>query len=669
MASLDDLKGILKSVNSSTMMQVNTIKDVLKIQKRTGAGAENVINNSNLIPDMTSSNDSFDTLITLGREQVKFLEDIFNIQNQINEREKEALRVSKQPKTDTSTAADKAEKPADTKVKDKKEPVANDLFAELLGIPTGILAAAAALGLAFAGLRGWEVTAIKYVKNALGGIGDSIVNGVKNIKTSILTAFGLDVDGKPLPNSVLDSITKNPIIQKLTNGLSKILTPFKMMGDYITGLFSGGGGDAKTSKAVKFLGEIGENIGTFAKTVGKILKPIGILFSAFDGVTAFMNTEGDIFDKLSAGIGAFLGDFIGAPLDLLKSVVAWGMSKLGFENAAEGLESFSFETLIGDIVNSIYGMVRGAVEWVGTLFSDPVEALTQLWNSYYGEGGIADLLFTPVSMAIDWITKKFGWREEDAPPFNLRDFIANTLTSIYDTIKTKFDALSETLSTGFGTFVDYLSSIPDRIKFSAEEMFIDVAAKLVKGFISFGDWLASIPARLKLMALQTIQSVPGGSWLVSDETIAETQKAVNERSSGTQEKNDEIDKLAEEKRIDLAKRKAESGIYNIEPTAFKTPSRADVFKSAASATAESAAIMEKSYAEVMQEEQNKASSWMNKAEVIAETTKEQTTSNVNYAPITDARSNVYNGGSSTTNIYGSSSSKSDLNYGIPYGVQ
>ena len=111
-----------------------------------------------------------------------------------------------------------------------------------------------------------------------------------------------------MPNSVLDSITKNPWIKKLTDGLSKILTPIKTM-----------------------FGTVAENAGAFAKTVGKILKPLGFLFSAFDGIMAAINTEGDFLDKLGAFTSAFIGDFVGAPLDLLKDITAWVLEKFGFD--------------------------------------------------------------------------------------------------------------------------------------------------------------------------------------------------------------------------------------------------------------------------------------------------------------------------------------------------
>lgn len=695
MASLDEIKGILKSVNSSTMTQVSTLKSIINVQKRIDAGSNKFINNSNLLPDTTSMKDTFEELITLGKEQIKFLENIFKIQYEINEREKEALRLAKRPITDTSVATPKEGgegKPAAVK-ETKKESTEPGFFEDILGIPTGLMAAAAALGLAFAGLRGWEVTAIKYVKDALGSIGNSIVNGVKNIKNGILSAFGMDVDGKPLPNSVLDNITKNPIMQKLTNGLSKILTPFKMMGDYITGLFSGGGGDATTNKAVKFLSEIGENVGAFAKTVGKILKPIGILFSAFDGVMAFMNTEGDLYDKFTAGIGAALSDFIGAPLDLLKSVIAWGISKLGFENAAEYLESFSFETIISDMFSAIFTGVKGALAVVGDLFTFGEEDKTALGLL----GKLTDLVYAPVNMAINFVRGLFGF-EETEEPFKLQDWITKKVTAIWDFFKEIIPSIDDIKKSVLTLMPDWLRKMvgaPERTSAEiVDEKMLENKAELEA-------------ARDRVARSQAGEDV---YWRTEGAGQKDDLETINRLSPIVEAPNPELEALQAEKiavdtnlrpdrlegifaeqqamtqhleRLDQitggefktvqpidANTKPVVGrmIPNLDmpkevaPLAFKTPSRADVIKSAAAAAAESAAIIEKPYSDVMQEEQTKSAGFMNMAEVIAESTKEQNTNNVNYAPMTDASSKTYVGGSSTTNIYSSNSSKNDVDY-------
>jgi hypothetical protein len=545
MAKPEDIKGILTSVNKSMSSQIESFNTQMSL--------------------MTSTNDK---LVQNSEEQTAVLRDILLLFQEQKDKQKKFI-----PTTDTDVVVEGKKEPAGETLKgkgDEAKKAAEETGLSLLDLFGGLLAGGAALGLAFAGLRGWEVKIIGYVKDSLGSITGSIMNGLKSIKTSIFLSFGLDDAGKVLPNSALDDILKKPVIKTLVTGLSKILAPIQSMGDYMTGLLSGGGGAADdTGKAVSFLSKIGSNIGAFAKTVGKILKPLGFLFSAYDGVMAFMNTEGSYMDKFVAGIGGFLGDFIGAPLDLLKDIVSWALSKLGFENAAELLDGFSVETLISDLIGSIWNMVKGAGEWIKTLFTDPKEALSQYWTALYGEGGVVDMLFTPISMAIDWITKKFGWRDEDAPPFDLYDTVSGFVTSVLSWAKEKLTTLSTTLSEGFDKFVDYIVSIPDRINFAAEGMFIDVGEKLAKGFISFGDWLASIPSRIKAMALGVLNSIsvtnPITGYvykLVTDEELAAAQAAVMERASDTNEKLNTIEENANKMRESLQQRMDESGIYN-----------------------------------------------------------------------------------------------------------
>ena len=94
------------------------------------------------------------------------------------------------------------------------------------------------------------------------------------------------------------------------------------------------------------------SLGGFAKLFGTILKPIGIVFSLFDGVKTFMNTEGSLFTKINEGISAVLGDFVGASLDLLKTGLSWvAKNLLGEDNfISKFLDSFSIEKLLKDII-------------------------------------------------------------------------------------------------------------------------------------------------------------------------------------------------------------------------------------------------------------------------------------------------------------------------------
>ena len=180
MARLEDLKGILTSVNESIISQSSTLSLAFGMQ-------ESILTN-------------VDKSMSI---QTETLNKIFGLQTQINDREKKAA----EPKPDTTTLAEPEPGPLDSLIaallealgkdgkKDKKkEEKVEDEFR--IGLDS-ILAGGAALALAFAGMRGWETKIIDFVKSGVGSITDSIMNGIKNLKGGIFTAFGLDIGGKP----------------------------------------------------------------------------------------------------------------------------------------------------------------------------------------------------------------------------------------------------------------------------------------------------------------------------------------------------------------------------------------------------------------------------------------------------------------------------------------
>lgn len=318
---------------------------------------------------------------------------------------------------------------------------------QLLDFSKWLLPALMALPAAIAGMRGWEIPVVSKLMRKLGDALSarftSLASGIDDITRTLLKRFGIDpttgrmlrdakgrFTGKELKSTAtmiseaFDSLSTNILksvglddstkigktVRSVGGALSKIFGPLVSMGTAVGGWMAGAG-----AKLLGFLDGVmgisatGANIGKFASFAGKILKPLGFLFSAYEGVMAFMNTEGTIFDKFVAGIGAFIGDFVGAPLDLLKSIVSWALGKLGFENAATFLESFSFETIINDLIGGIGAMVTKAVDWVKLLFTDPGQALSDLFWGYVGAyetvaGWLYDLTIRPL---VDWFTNTF----------------------------------------------------------------------------------------------------------------------------------------------------------------------------------------------------------------------------------------------------------------------
>lgn len=369
-------------------------------------------------------------------------------------------------------------------------------------------------------------------------VADVFNNAVKNIKSVF-------------------SVSKTSNIGKLLiafkDGLKTITEPFKVAISTIGNILSSTTKVSKTFGIIRgFLSSLGSAISKVAGVVGKIFAPIAIITTAFETVRGAIQgyADGGILGGLKGAIDGFFTSLITVPLDLVKDLVAWVVGKFGFDETSEAISSFSFTDLFKNMTSGIFGFLSDAVEWVNTLFTDPTTALSKLWNAYVGEGGVLDILWTPVSLAIDWVTKKFGWRDEDAPTFNLLSYIKDVWGKVRETVIEKFQQLT-----------DYISTVPDRVKLYAEGMFVDVSEKLKIGFLTLGNWIASIPARIKLMALNAIRSATSGlpEWaqIVSQSDVDEAQQKVNNKNSQLKDSISEIKKSAQKSREDIERRRRE----------------------------------------------------------------------------------------------------------------
>ena len=278
----------------------------------------------------------------------------------------------------------------------------------VLGSLTGLLASITAFGAALAGLRGWEIDAIKNIKGSLLRFVDDFKLGstkmIDDLKTNISKSFS-NVLGNIRGNIVryIDLILENLGIAKFEQLRDKAgrftgerLTPLNKIGKFfdnviealkpvskiaatlgkiaifplvtllgdigkIFGSISGFVG----GKTMSLVGDLAGKFGKFAGLAGKILKPIGFIFSFVEGMNEAFKTEGTLLEKLSAGVSRFLADFFGAPLDLLKDLGAWILKKMGFDKEAKALKDFSIEELLFDSLQGIF-------DFVGKMFSDPV---------------------------------------------------------------------------------------------------------------------------------------------------------------------------------------------------------------------------------------------------------------------------------------------------------
>lgn len=196
----------------------------------------------------------------------------------------------------------------------------------LAGAASAVAGGGLALGGALAGLRGWEKDAIKSLQSFI-----------------------------RIPLSLSEAVTSWFKTSSLGQRLVKL------------------GASISDSGVVKFGGAIG-------KLAGKFLLPIGVLFSAFDAFEEWRNSEGeDLLKRIQSTSFAFLGDFIGAPLDLLKSGITYiYRNVMGLEVDENGriqgdgvaaaigrvMQDFSFENAIKALPETLLGIVQRANEMI-----------------------------------------------------------------------------------------------------------------------------------------------------------------------------------------------------------------------------------------------------------------------------------------------------------------
>ena len=376
-----------------------------------------------------------------------------------------------------------------------------------------------------AGLGGWEIKAIERIRTGLSGpegLGTKIADGFTNIRTAIntavtnkltsirtgfLSALGFNADGTPKSGMEFDA-KGNLKLKSGPTSISQATRTLTFQVGRVVNIIAGIGAGIGAWFGTKIGGTVSKFArgfilgpgGKFIRLISKILWPLTVILGAYDLVTGFIETEGNIFDKTEGGLKKMIKNMLGIPLDLIKKGIVWVMKKIfpgqvdeetgEFKGTGLGrylgmFEDFSIAEKIDNMIGFIFDVPRNAIEWIGTLFTDPKEALTQLWTRYLptlgeGIGSLMDIMFLPVRLAIDWVSRKFGFRDEDAPVFSFRTFIRES-----------FDKVKE-----------FFTDVPERLGLAIERWFADVQFSMSKNFAMIKEsildalYYATLKARL-----------------------------------------------------------------------------------------------------------------------------------------------------------------------------
>ena len=208
------------------------------------------------------------------------------------------------------------------------------------------------------------------------------------------------------------------VIPKLKTLFMK--SPIGVVINTIKGLFSakvpGSGIIDDVMKAFAKFGSVFKIFKTLGAAFGRIFFFVQIFMSLFDFYTGFVETEGNLLDKILGGLKAAFVGFFGGFMDLgimLEDGIKWIIKKIagffGFdeEEVAGAMESFS-------IFKPLKQLVVDVADWFVGLFD----------FSSFSAGIIsaAKLLFLPITALLDltgaiwdWFMELFGWKDENAP--------------------------------------------------------------------------------------------------------------------------------------------------------------------------------------------------------------------------------------------------------------
>ena len=428
--------------------------------------------------------------------------------------------------------------------------------ARLLSTISGIALGIAGVVAAFAGIRGWELDVIKNIESIgkklkglfPGAIATKIGDAMDLLRVSVAKFFGIDpMNGKLLANgsrvgpkgflpkvayakgftqiigeafdlfrsSILTKFGIDPatgkmvaltgdsakdatpiarVIGRLGIQLKSLFRPVRAMASALGGFFKG-----DTFKGIsKFVGAGGKLILAVFK---KVFYPIGLVFSAFDGIKAYMESDAQtIIGKLGDGVGAFVGDFIGAPFDLLKSGINWVFDKVfGVKRDENGnvttegwaswastkMSEFSFEKTIGSIIAAPFKVIEAAWLWMKDLFADPVGTIKKSWETLTGAFTnfgtfIYDSVLKP---AWDWVSGIFTWGKTDKPEDSEGWGVSTLVKDVFKNVKKflgdlfTFDSSKITLADIAGKAVDIYMIVPNLV---------------LKAVTGIGSWLAGL---------------------------------------------------------------------------------------------------------------------------------------------------------------------------------
>lgn len=288
------------------------------------------------------------------------------------------------------------------------------------------------------------------------GVRDTLADKARTrwnrFKLGLLNSLGIGPDGKAIqlrdakggfgPKSEFGKK-----LEKALNKFSDIFAKLKEFGRGIASYFSSGGpqgqGQGAGSKLIQSIANFKPLI-----IVARILRPLALLFSVFDGMrnasAEMEDREGYINKYLGGGAGGFISGFVGSffgeffnlikaiPMFIIKKVVPdnWIDSETGEFKKAEGILPFllggvddiDFNRVLTDIVQRPFDIIASSLQYISDLMgfggedkqAEAKGIFDKWWNTTsWGQkgldilGAIVNTVFSPITAIIAEIETAF----------------------------------------------------------------------------------------------------------------------------------------------------------------------------------------------------------------------------------------------------------------------
>lgn len=344
------------------------------------------------------------------------------------------------------------------------------------------------------------ITAIKTGFDAIvdffGDIGNLISRGFAKIK-SLFVFDEASVIGKTI-TALKDGITKffAPItkgIEMIKDGSAAVMRGVDFVSDMI--------GKIKSflSTVAAWGNEFTKLFSGAVKIFSKLAIPLTVIMTIWDTVKGFISgfEKGGIIEGVSGAIKGFFNSLIFAPLDMLKNATAWVLGVFGFDKAKAALESFSFEKMFSELIDTL---VKPFI-WIK-------DKASELWNNFNWDETWASITGF-ITESISSVVAGFG---------KLKDGIIGwwnnwSITDVIDSISNQVSEISSAISKWFK---DKLDKVKSFFGFGVDEAKGTALAKpdikqdsspagstmsKVKGFFGFKETAAAETTAAKILSV------------------------------------------------------------------------------------------------------------------------------------------------------------------------